>query len=79
MSIRGKDVVELAVDAAVGTTVAGVIEESLGEGILSDVLSVSAGMVAGGVTHKALKIIDDETDIVSDVGGLMDDVLSIFD
>lgn len=40
---------------------------------------VCGGVAVGNVTHNVMDIIDDETGIVSDLGGLVDDVFSIFD
>lgn len=75
----GKDIIKLAADLSVGTITAAAIHEQYGDGILSAVLSIAGGAVAGAVTNAALNMLDRETGIVSDIGSVVDDVFSIFD
>lgn len=75
----GKDIVKLAASFATGAITASYIEEQYGEGVLGMVLAIAGGSIAGGVTNTVLDVLDRETGIVSDVGGLVDDMFSIFD
>ena len=77
--ISGKTAVELAADLAAGAITQKAIEEAYGGGMLATVLGLGGGVIAGVVTNAALQAIDRETGIVSDIGGLVDDVFSIFD
>lgn len=74
----GKDIIKLAADFAAGDITAKVIEEEYGPGVLSSVLAIAGGVGVGYVTNKALDVLDDHTGIVSDLGGLVDDVLDLF-
>lgn len=75
----GKIIAILAADLAVGGITASAIQETYGEGVLGTVLALAGGSIAGLATNAALSVVDRETGIVSDVGGLIDDVFSIFD
>lgn len=75
----GKDIVKLAASFSTGAITASYIEEQYGEGVLGMVLAIAGGSIAGSVTNSLLDIVDRETGIVSDIGGLVDDVFSIFD
>lgn len=75
----GKSIAIVAADFAVGGITASAIQESYGEGVLGAVLALAGGSIAGLATNAALSVVDRETGIVSDVGGLIDDVFSIFD
>lgn len=76
--ITGKNAVELAAMLAVGAVTAEAIEEELGGDMLATVLGLTGGAVGGSLAVAALRELDRSTGIVSDVGGLVDDVLSIF-
>lgn len=65
-------------DFAAGAITADAISDELGEGVLSSVLSLVGGAAAGVAAGKVLDAIDEETGIVSDIGGLVDDILDIF-
>jgi len=78
MSTTGTTIVKLAADFAAGSITAKYIEENYGSGILSQVLALGGGVVAGGITNLLLESLDRETGIVSDVGSLVDDVLGLF-
>lgn len=75
----GKDIVKLAASFAAGAVTASYIEEQYGDGVLGMVLALAGGSIAGGTTNTLLDVVDRETGIVSDIGGLVDDVFSIFD
>ena len=75
----GTDIVKLAASFATGTITASHIEEQYGEGVLGMVLAIAGGSIAGGVTNTVLNAVDRETGIVSDIGGLVDDVFGLFD
>ena len=74
----GKQIVTLAAEFATGAVTAGFISEQYDDGVLGVVLGIVGGTVAGGVTGTLLDAIDNETGIVSDIGGLVDDTFSIF-
>jgi hypothetical protein len=76
--MNGKDIVKLSADLAAGSITADFIKEKYGDTVLSTVLGVGAGIGVGMLTNKALDVLDRETGIVSDVGGLIDDVLDLF-
>ena len=76
--MNGTDIIKLAADLTVGAISADAIKEQFGEGVLSSVLAIAGGSVAGAVTHGLLNAIDKETGIVSDVGGVVDDVIDTF-
>lgn len=76
--MNGKDIVMLAADLAAGSITADAIHEQYGGGVLASVLALAGGSVAGAVTHTALNTLDRHTGIVSDVGGLVDDVIDTF-
>lgn len=76
--LKGKTIVELALDLAAGSITEKLIKEQLGEGVLASVLSISGGLAAGIVTSSLLNTIDKELGIVSDVGSLVDDIFDIF-
>lgn len=74
----GKQVVKLAADLAAGSISASYIKEYYGEGVLSSVLAIAGGSMAGVAVDTALDILDRETGIVSDLGSLVDDVVDTF-
>lgn len=74
----GKDIIKLAAEFAAGGVTADAIKEHYGEGVLSSVLAIGGGIGAGYVVGKALDVVDDHTGIVSDLGGLIDDVFDLF-
>lgn len=76
--MQGLNLIKLAADLTAGNITASAIEELYGDNILSVVLQLSGAGVAGVVTNSILDKIEEETGIVSDVGGLIDDVFSIF-
>ena len=77
--LSGKTVFSLATDLAAGAITQDMIKDELGEGMLNSVLALGGGMLAGVAANSLLNIIDEETGIVSDIGSVVDDVLSIFD
>lgn len=74
---HGKTIVELAADLAAGTITADWVKEQYGDTMLSSLLALTGGVVAGTLTHQALSVIDKETGLVSDLGSLVDDVLGL--
>lgn len=76
--MNGTEITKLAVDLATGAITASAIEDMYGEGILGSVLAIAGGSVAGIAAHSVLNVIDNHTGIVSDVGGLIDDVFDLF-
>lgn len=76
--MQGTTLVKLATDLAVGNITTDFIQEHYGESTLSSVLQIAGVLGAGSLTHAALDAIDKETGLVSDLGGLVDDVFSIF-
>ena len=77
--LQGKTVIELAADLATGYVSADAIKTELGDGVLNSVLALAGGSIAGFATSKLLNAIEEETEIISDLGELVDDVFSIFD
>ena len=75
----GKTAVELAADLAAGLITQHAIKSIYGDTMLSTVLGLGGGLVAGAAMSYALSALDRETGVVSDVGSLVDDVFSIFD
>lgn len=76
--LKGKTIVELALDLAAGAVTEKAIREQLGEGVLTRVLSISGGLAAGVVASSLINTIDKETGIVSDIGSLVDDIFDLF-
>lgn len=76
--MNGKDIITLAADLAAGVTTADFIKDQYGDGVLTTVLAFGAGLGAGAATNAILDIVDTNMGIVSDVGGLIDDVFDIF-
>ena len=76
--MQGVDIVKLAADFAAGTITADAIHEMYGDGILSSVLALVGGGVAGATTNYLLDALDRETGIVSDLGSVVDDILDLF-
>lgn len=76
--MNGKDVVKLAADLAAGSITTDLIREKYGDGMLTAVLGIGAGIGVGVLTNSALDVLDKHTGIVSDVGGLIDDVFDLF-
>lgn len=74
----GKDIVKLSADLASGAITQQYISEKYGNGVLGLVLGIGSGVVAGIATNVLLDTLDDHTGVVSDVGGLIDDVLDLF-
>lgn len=77
--LQGKTIIELATDLSAGYVTAEAIKTELGDGVLNSVLALAGGSIAGIATSKLLDVIDEETGVISDLGGLVDDVFSIFD
>ena len=75
----GKDIIKLAVDFAAGGITANAIQEQYGDSVLTTVMAIAGGSLAGLAANSLLDIVDRETGIVSDIGGVVDDVFSIFD
>jgi outer membrane lipoprotein SlyB len=76
--MNGKDIIKLAADLAAGGITANAIRDHYGEGVLSAVLAISGGAIAGIAVNKALDVLDDHTGIVSDLGSVVDDVVDTF-
>ena len=76
--MQGVDIVKLAADFAAGAITADAIHEMYGDGILSSVLALAGGGVAGATTNYLLDALDRETGIVSDLGSVVDDILDLF-
>ena len=74
----GKTVVELAADLAAGAITQQAIRNIYGDSMLTAVLGIGGGVVAGLAANAALEWIDKETGIVSDLGSVVDDIFSIF-
>ena len=74
----GKSVVELAADLAAGLITEKTIKQLYGDTMLTTVLGIGGGIAAGYFADAALKVLDRETGIVSDLGSLVDDVLDLF-
>lgn len=77
--MQGKTIVELAADLAAGAITQHAIRNIYGDSVLTAVLGIGGGIAAGVAAHAALEWLDTETGVVSDVGGLIDDVFSVFD
>ena len=76
--MNGKDIVKLAVDLTAGSITANAIKEQYGEGVLSSVMALVGGGLAGVLANSALDLLDKETGLVSDVGSVVDDVIDTF-
>ena len=74
----GKTVVELAADLAAGAITQQAIRSVYGDSMLTAVLGIGGGVVAGVAANAALEWLDRETGIVSDLGSVVDDIFSIF-
>lgn len=74
--MNGKDVIKLAADLATGGITANAIKEKYGDGVLSSVLAIGGGLAAGVATNAALDLLDKHTGVVSDVGGIIDDLFN---
>lgn len=74
----GKQIVKLAVDLAAGGITADANKDRYGEGVLSAVLAISGGAIAGIAVNTALDVLDDHTGIVGDIGSVVDDVIGTF-
>ena len=74
----GKTVVELAADLAAGAITQQAIRNIYGDSMLTAVLGIGGGVVAGVAANAALEWLDRETGIVSDLGSVVDDIFSIF-
>lgn len=76
--MSGKTVVELAADLAAGAITQQAIRNIYGDSMLTAVLGIGGGIVAGVAANAALEWLDKETGIVSDLGSVVDDIFSIF-
>ena len=76
--MSGKTVVELASDLAAGAITQQAIRSIYGDSVLTTVLSIGGGVVAGIAANTAMEWLDSETGIVSDLGSVVDDIFSIF-
>jgi hypothetical protein len=74
----GKDIVKLAAEFAAGGITADAISEQYGEGVLSTILAIAGGTVAGAATGVALDVLDEYTGVVSGVGSVIDDITGWF-
>lgn len=73
--MQGKTAVELAADLAAGTITQQAIRSVYGDSMLTAVLGIGGGIVAGVAANAALEWLDRETGIVSDLGNVVDDVV----
>lgn len=78
LNIDGKDIVKLAASFTAGGITAEAISEHYGDGVLGAVMGLIGGGMVTNATGSVLDIVDRETGIVSGLGGLVDDVFSIF-
>ena len=76
--MSGKTVVKLAADLAAGAITQQAIRNIYGDSMLTAVLGIGGGIVAGVAANAALEWLDKETGIVSDLGSVVDDIFSIF-
>lgn len=76
--MSGKTVVELAADLAAGAITQQAIRRIYGDSVLTAVLGIGGGVVAGIAANTAMEWLDRETGIVSDLGSVVDDIFSIF-
>ncbi len=76
--MQGKTAVELATDLAAGAITQQAIRSVYGDSMLTAVLGIGGGIVAGVAANAALEWLDRETGIVSDLGNVVDDIFSIF-
>lgn len=76
--MSGKTVVELASDLAAGAITQQAIRSIYGDSVLTTVLGIGGGVVAGIAANTAMEWLDSETGIVSDLGSVVDDIFSIF-
>lgn len=76
--MSGKTVVELAADLAAGAITQQAIRDIYGDSMLTTVLGIGGGVVAGIAANTAMEWLDRETGIVSDLGSVVDDIFSIF-
>jgi hypothetical protein len=76
--MEGKELAKLAIDFSAGTITAAAIKQRYGDGVLTTVAALVAGGVTGLLTDAALDVLDEHTGIISDVGGLIDDVFDLF-
>ena len=76
--MQGKTAVELAADLAAGAVTQQAIRSIYGDSMLTAVLGLGGGVVAGVAANAALEWLDRETGIVSDLGSVVDDIFSIF-
>lgn len=76
--MQGKTAVELAADLAAGAVTQQAIRSIYGDSMLTAVLGIGGGIVAGVATNYLLEALDRETGIVSGLGDMVSDVFSIF-
>lgn len=76
--MQGKTAVELAADLAAGAVTQQAIRSIYGDSMLTAVLGIGGGIVAGVATNYLLEALDRETEIVSGLGDMVSDVFSIF-
>ena len=76
--MNGKQLIMLAADFVAGGITADMIKDEYGDGVLSSVLAIAGGSIAGVVTNSVLEAVDRETGIISDVGSVVDDVIDTF-
>lgn len=76
--MQGKDIIKLAAEFAAGGISADAISEQYGESVLSSVLAIAGGSIAGAVTGAAIDVLDEYTGIVSGVGSVIDDITDWF-
>lgn len=79
----GKDIAKLAASLAAGSITEEYIRRNYGSGVLTTVLGLAGGIGAGFAVDKLLDVLDEQTGVVSEVGGAIDSAIdsvwSIFD
>jgi len=76
--MSGKDILTGLIDLGVGAATGNVVSEKLDGGLTGLLGGAIVGSVAAGLTNELVKKVNDETGIIDDVGGLIDDVFDLF-
>ena len=76
--MNGNDVITGLIDLGVGAATGDLVSEKLGGGIGGLLGGAVVGSIAGGLTNELVKKVNNETGIIDDLGGLLDDVFDLF-